>query len=171
MPKPYKTQPKPNTKRQPKAQPKKTPPKTKAKPVSLLKSKYYWFTLTLFILIFTATYGFLNNTPLLKELLILASILSVVALAFYVGFITKTGYSKRATFLFVGASVIGFSIWAATTLILSSMNLQTKIEDAAGLEFFAVTSLIICLAAGAFIGDLIGKNKDTITQFAAKLQK
>ena len=68
------------------------------------------------ILVFAVAVGFLMQISLGKELLILGSILSILGLTFYVGFKSSEGYSKRATFLFVGASIIGFSIWAVMVL-------------------------------------------------------
>lgn len=75
-----------------------------------MKSKYYWLTLALIILVFTFAYGYSTQISVGKELLILGSILSVVGFEFYIGFKPSASYDKRATFLFVGASIIGFGI-------------------------------------------------------------
>ncbi len=112
MPKTYpKTQPKKNKL-------KKKQLKDQQKPFSLLKSKYYWITLTVVILVFAVAFGYLTQLSLGKELLLLGTIFSVMGLAFYIGFKSTEGYSKRATFFFVGASIIGFCIWASTQLEL-----------------------------------------------------
>jgi preprotein translocase subunit SecY len=42
-------------------------------------------------------------------------------------------------------------------LSLNATELQTQIASAIGDDFFAITSLIICLILGAFIGNWIGE--------------
>ena len=147
----------------PKPKAKKAKPKYKdqPKPVSLMKSKAYWIALTLVMIVFTIAYGFAVNMSLEREALILGSIFAVIGLAFSLGF-KPSSYSKKATFIFVGASVVGFSIWAIIVISFNSMGINSKIASSIGLDFFALTSLIICLAFGAFIGDLIGKRKEKI---------
>ncbi|MGD0450388.1 MAG: hypothetical protein ABSA79_04940 [Candidatus Bathyarchaeia archaeon] len=155
MPKTYpKTQPK-------KTKSKKTKFKDQPKPVSLMKSKTYWTALTLIMVVFTFAYGFLTNISFEKEVMILGSILAVIGLAFSLGF-KPSSYNKKATFIFVGASIIGFGIWAVIVLSFNGTGINSQIAGSIGLDFFAVTSLIICLALGAFIGDLIGKNREKI---------
>jgi len=75
--------------------------------------------------------------------------------------VTPSGLSpgKRATFLFIGASVIGFGIWAAIVLVGGLYGLTAWLVNALGSQFFITTSLVICLSAGAFAGELIGRNK------------
>ena len=159
----------------PKTQPKKNKLKKKRlkdqpKPVSLLKSKYYWITLTVTILVFAVAVGFLMQISLEKELLILGSILSILGLTFYVGFKSSEGYSKRATFLFVGASLIGFSIWVVMVLSFNAVAVLSQISSLVGIDLFTITSLIICLVLGALIGDLIGKKRETIGLYAEKIR-
>jgi ABC-type antimicrobial peptide transport system permease subunit len=101
-----------------------------------------------------------------KEALILGSILLVIGFAFYIGFKPSESYSKRATFIFVGASIVGFSIWAVMVLSFNATGIHSQIASSIGDDFFAITSLIICLILGAFIGDLIGKNRKAIELFA-----
>ncbi len=84
----------------------------------------------------------------------------------------SANYDKRATFIFVGASIIGFSIWAAMVLSLNATGFDNKVVSSIGDSFFAVTTLIICLILGAFIGDLIGKNRAANSVvFANKFRK
>jgi uncharacterized membrane protein len=159
----------------PKTQPKKNKLKKKhlkdqPKPISLLKSKYYWISLTVTILVFAVAVGFLMQISLEKELLILGSILSILGLTFYVGFKSSEGYSKRATFLFVGASLIGFSIWVVMVLSFNATGVLSQISSSVGVDLFAITSLIICLVLGALIGDLIGKKRETISSYAEKIR-
>jgi hypothetical protein len=164
MPKTYpKTHPK-NTK------PKKTQPKAQPKPVSLMTRKSYWITLTSVILVFTFVYGYLMEISVEKEALILGSILLVVCFAFYIGFKPSTSYKKRATFIFVGASIVGFSIWAVMVLSFNATGINSQIASSIGDDSFAITSLIICLTLGAFIGDLIGKNREALRLFADKFR-
>jgi len=165
MPKTPKTYPhskKPQkTKQKPKAQPK----------VSLLKSKYYWIALTATILVFILAYGYLTQISVAKELLMLGSILSVLSFAFYLGFRASAGYNKRATFIYAGAAIIGFSIWALMIFAFNATVVMSQIADSIGVDFFAITSFIICMVLGAFIGELIGKNRETIAAFVGKFRK
>jgi hypothetical protein len=105
-----------------------------------------------------------------KELLILGSILSILGLTFYIGFKSSEGYSKRATFFFVGASIIGFSIWVVMVLSFNATGVLSQISSSVGVDLFAITSLIICLVLGALIGDLIGKKRVTISSYAEKIR-
>ena len=163
MPKTYpKTPPK-------KTKLKKNQPKAQPKP-SLLKSKYYWITLTVTILVFTVVLGYSIQISVGKELLMLGSIFSLIGFAFYIGFKPSENYDKRATFFFVGASIVGFSIWALMVLSFNASGIIAQISSSVGIDFFAITSLIICLILGAFIGDLIGKNRDKIALLAHKLR-
>ncbi|MCL4430521.1 MAG: hypothetical protein M1167_07185 [Chloroflexi bacterium] len=170
MPKTPKTYPKPHSKGQQKPTPKKTKPNAQPEKVSILKSKYYWLTLTLIILVFTIAFGYLMQISLGKELLMLGTIFSLIGFAFYIGFKSPQSYSKRATFIFVGASIVGFSIWAVMVLFFNATGLTAQISSSIGVDFFAITSLIICLVLGAFIGDLIGKKRDAVALFVDKLR-
>ena len=154
-----------------KIKPKKTKPKARPKPVSLLRRKSYWIMLTLIVLVFTFAYGYLTEISVEKEALILGSMLVVIGFAFYVGFEPSASYNKRATFIFVGASIIGFSIWAITVLSFNATGISMQIANSIGEDVFATTSLIICLTVGAFIGDLIGKKKEAIALFSEKIRK
>ncbi len=159
----------------PKAHPKKgklkkNPPKAQLKQASILKSKFYWITLTTIIIVFTVAYGVLTQIPLEKELLMLGAILSVLGFAFYIGFRNVIGYNKRATFIFVGASIVGFSIWVAIVLSFNAAGIISQIANSIGEEFFSATTLTICLVLGAFIGDLIGKNKEPVMSLAYELR-
>jgi hypothetical protein len=49
-------------------------------------------------------------------------------------------------------SVIGFGIWAAVALFF--MPQIIALND----DFFVAASLVICLTAGAFIGELLGRS-------------
>jgi hypothetical protein len=170
MPKKQKTYPKSNSKSQRKNKLKEKQAKTQPKPVSLFKSKYYWITLATTILIFIFALGYITHMSEEKELLMLGSILSVIGLAFYIGYKPSVNYDKQATFFFVGASIIGFGIWASIVLSLNASEILIQISNSVGDSFFVITSLTICLVLGAFIGDFIGKNRETILFFAHKFR-
>ena len=98
--------------------------------------------------------------------MMLVTVLLLIGFAFYIRFKpSTTTVNKRALFIFVGASVIGFSIWAVTVLSLNATELHTQIASAIGDDFFAITSLMICLISGAFIGDWIGEKREHISIF------
>jgi hypothetical protein len=98
---------------------------------------------------------------------------AIVALIGFIGYIRVTPSSmpttRRATFIFVGASVIGFSIWAAIVLVSNATGFMLQIVSSLGDQFFIVPSLVICLTVGAFIGDLIGKNNKVQAYLFSKL--
>lgn len=171
MPKTSKTNRKPYSKGQRKSTAKKTKPKAQPETVSILKSKYYWATLTLIILVFAIAVGYMTHVSLGAELLMLGTILSVISLAFYIGFKPSAGYNKRATFFFVGACIVGFCIWAIMVLSFNANGFISQIADSMGVDFFTITSLIICLVLGAFIGDLIGKNRENVMSLAYELRE
>jgi len=149
--------------------PSKTKPKQKVKPKlkhkepevpGITTKKTYWITLTALLAVVSAVFGVVMGIGLLQTAVLVAA---VVVLIGFIGFIrvspSTLSISKRATFLFVGASVIGFGIWAAMVLISNSTGFTAQIESSLGDQFFAVTSLTICLTGGAFIGEVIGRNK------------
>ena len=55
-------------------------------------------------------------------------------------------------------------------LALSATGIILQIVNLTGTSFFAITSLMICLISGAFMGDLIGKNRKAIELFANKFR-
>lgn len=152
--------------KKPKTKPK-TYPKNKRKVepehVNITSRKSYWIFLTLVMVIFGSVYGLYMKIAVAAIAILLSSVLSILAFAFYLKFNASTLTNRiRAAFIFAGASIVGFSIWAATLLSLSAAGLNTQIDTAMGYEFFAVTTQIICVITGAFIGELIGKNKESI---------
>jgi len=153
-----------------KTKPKKTQPKTQSKPVNITTRKSYWITLTSSTIVFTLAYGYLMKISLEKEAMIFGALLLLIGFAFYLAFKPSANYNKRATFIFVGASIIGFSIWALMVLSFDATGIHSQIASSIGDDFFALTSLMICLISGAFIGDLIGKNRKAIELFANKFR-
>ena len=157
MPKTSKNYPKTQHK---KTKPKKTQPKTQPKPVSITTRKSYWITLTLITTVFASVFGYSVNMPLERIVMMLVTVLLLIGFAVYIRFKpSTTTVNMRATFIFVGASVIGFSIWAVMVLALNATMLHSQVASAIDDDFFATTSLIICLISGAFIGDWIGENR------------
>ncbi len=153
----------------PKTPQKKTKSKTKNKaqptPVSITSSKTYWMVMTLLMVVFGGAYGYMMKVAVAGIGLLLASVLFLIGFAYYLKFKPSTlTKSSRATFLFTGA-LIGFVIWVAVAFLSNATGFSVQIEDSIGDNFFAITSLIICLTSGAFIGDQIGKNEEKIRLF------
>jgi FtsH-binding integral membrane protein len=125
---------------------------------SITKKKSYWVMLSVFIVAVFSVAGYiLDFVPVNLAVLMIA----IVLLISLIGYVSVTpsnlSKSKRGTFLFVGASVIGFSIWAIIMLILTNTGaIETVFDDETA--FLIFPSLIICLIIGSFIGELIGKN-------------
>ena len=142
MPKKQKMYPKSNSKSQRKNKPKGTQGRAQKKPVSIFKSKYYWISLVATILVFTFALGYILHMSEEKELLLLCSVLSVIGLAFYIGYKPSVNYDKRATFFFAGASIIGFGIWILMVLSLNAFGVLVQISISIGDSFFVITSLI-----------------------------
>lgn len=168
MPKPPKTKPK----NYPKTQPKKIKPKIQPKPVNITTSKFYWISLTTIIVIAVLGYGFLTGIAIQRIALILLTLLSVIALAWYIRVKPSTMPTKlRATYMFVGATVIGFSIWAVTVVVLGTTGLGIQVSNSLGDQLFIITSQVIFLVIGAFIGDWLGINRNLITGFFSKFKR
>ena len=143
--------------------------KTKAKTKSQLKAKRtpqpespgittkksYWVILTVVMAVTVFVAGFMVQLALEQIIFLTLSVVPLIGLIGYVRVTSSTlSWSKRATFLFVGASVIGFSIWAAIVIALSFAGLiATIFAD----QFFLFPSLVICLTVGAFIGEMLGQ--------------
>jgi hypothetical protein len=147
MPKPAKTRPKQKTKQKPKVQ---------SQTQSITSTKPYWIILTTMLAIVTAIFGALVSMSLERTALLIVTVVIVIG---FVGLL-RTGksslpLSKRATFIFAGASIIGFIIWAALTL----SGALAPVVLAVGQEFYVVNSLLTCLAAGAWIGELLSRSK------------
>jgi|WetSurMetagenome_2_1015567.scaffolds.fasta_scaffold440500_1 hypothetical protein len=167
MPKTPKTYPKPRSKDEKvKNKLKEKQAKAEPKTPSLLRNKYYWVFVALVLIVFTVVYGYLIQLSLGKEVLILGAILMVIAFAFYMAFKPYPTDRKRVILILIGMSIIGFSIWAVTVFLLNANGALVQIVNAVGDSFFAITSLIICLVIGAFIGDLIHKNMEKILALA-----
>ena len=165
-----KTQPRPHSKDQRKTRPKEKQSKAQQTQVSIFKNKYYWMFLSILILVLTVAFGYLAQISVGKELLMLATIFTLIGFAFYLGYKPSPTDKKKVLLILIGASIIGFSIWAVMVLAVNATGLLLPITSSTGTDFFAVTSLIICLVLGAFIGDLIGKNMENILFLAHKFR-
>ncbi len=151
MPKKPKTQPKKQLKKKQKDEP---------RPVSILSSKSYWVGLTVAMVVFGLALGIVSNVNPAAIAMMLGAVVAVIAFAGYLKF-TKSAIRMKykVTFIFAGVSIIGFLIWVATIYLIRIGNLEGLIVAPVGEGFFAITSLIICLVLGAFIGDLIGRSR------------
>lgn len=157
----------------PKNQPKKAKvkPKNKAEPktVSITSSKTYWLMLTLMMVVFGSVYSYIMKVAVAGIGLLLASVLFIIGFAYYLKFKpSPLKNSSRATFLFGGACIPGFGIWVAVILLSDVTGLWAQLAGSVGDYFFAITTLIICMISGAFIGDLIGFNKEKINLFFSR---
>jgi len=117
--------------------------------------KSYWIMLTVFIGILFSVACYLMTFPVEIIVVLTFSMMFLISLIGYVRLTpSNLSKSKRGTFLFVGASVIGFGIWAIIiTILIYTTGLATAFVN----QLFILTSLIICLTLGAFIGELMGK--------------
>ena len=109
MPKPSKTKPKQKVK-----------PKLKRKEPEvpgITTKKSYWITLTALLAVVSAVFGVVMGIGLLQTAVSGGCNRGAYWFyRFYSSYPFHFIFSKRATFLFVGASVIGFGIWAAIVL-------------------------------------------------------
>ena len=149
MPKPSKTKAK--TKTQLKA-------KRTAQPETLgiTTKKSYWIMLSIVMITVFSVVGYMMQLEIVEIAVLMIPIILIISLIGYVRITpSNLSKSKRGTFLFVGASVIGFSIWAIPAFILMTTGiLDSMIENL----FYVIPSLFICLIIGAFIGEFMGKN-------------
>ena len=140
----------------PSSKKKKNSPKARAEPqtAKFTAKKSYWITLTAVFAVVSAVFGEVQGFDLLQTALLVVSISAAIGMVGFISVSPSTlSFSKRATFIFVGASVVGFGIWAVLALVVFP-QLGALVDG-----FFILTSFIICLVIGAFIGELIGRNK------------
>jgi len=132
--------------------------KRNAKPEApgITTKKSYWVMLTVVMAVAVAVAGFIVKLSAEQIAFLTVTIAMAIALIGYVRLTPSTlSVSKRATFLFFGAAVIGFGVWTA---IILSLYATGSIENIFSDQFFVFPSLIISLAGGAFIGELLGRN-------------
>lgn len=165
MPKTPKTQPKKQLKTKAKQ-------KVQPKNVSITSHKSYWIALTFTMIFFGIFSGYSTKMTFGAIGLLIGSVLTLIALGFYLNFYPSAlKKTQRALYLMIGASIIGFCIWAAIALLLIATSLMPQVVNVIGSSFFAITSLIICLTIGAFIGELLGKNQEAFARFFDKFRK
>jgi len=142
-----------------------------SEPVNITKSKFYWITLTIITVIAVLGYGIVANVRIDQIGLILAAVLSVIGVAGYVGLRPSILTAKtRATYLFVGAAVIGYGIWAAMVLTLAVSGVGAQFPNVLGSQLFIVASQITFLAIGAFIGEHLSTS-DAFQAFAGRIKQ
>ena len=151
MPKPSKTKPKQKVKPKRNAEPEET---------SFTTKKAYWITLSGVLAITAAVLSLLIGLDATRAVIFTITVLVPIGVYGYIRVTpSNLSLSKRLTFLFIGASVIGFGIWAAIVLIGGFYGLTASLVNAWGSQFFVTTSLVICFSVGIFVGELIGKIK------------
>jgi ABC-type transport system involved in cytochrome c biogenesis permease component len=146
----------------------KTKPKQKIKPKhkvepepAITTKKSYWIILAVVLTLSSAVLGLMSGLDIKRTAILAVTILApICALGYHKVTPSDLTLSKRATFLLIGISVIGFGIWAAIVLIGGVYGTTAMLVGALGSQFFVVTSLVICLSIGAFVGELIGNNKE-----------
>lgn len=127
---------------------------------NITTKKAYWVVLAGVLAVASATLAVLMGLDTVRTAILVVTILVPIGVYGYIRVTpSNLSLSKRLTFLFIGASVIGFSIWAAIVLIGGTYGLTAMLMGALGSQFFITTSLVICLSTGIFMGELIGKNK------------
>lgn len=139
-------------------------PKAKRQPEpevpGITTKKGYWLMLAAVLGVASAVLGLTSGLDAGQTAFLVVAILAPIGC---IGFIRVTpsalSISKRLTFIFMGTSIIGFGIWAAIILLGNRYGLGALVE-AWGDQFFAVTTLVICLSVGTLIGELIGRNKE-----------
>jgi len=140
----------------------KTKRKVQPETPGITTKKWYWVMLTIVMVAVFSVAGSIMGLTLPNIVVLMITIVFLCGLMGYVGTTPSVlPKSKRATFLFVGASIIGFGIWAVIMLISMGAGLIENIVD----SFFIIPSLILCLIAGSFIGELMGRNKRIQTFF------
>ncbi len=153
MPKPAKSKAKPKVKPNRKAKAEPEAPGITTKPM-------YWLVLAAVLAVVSAVFGLTMGLDAVKLAILVAAVVVPVGCIGYVRVSpSKLTISKRATFLFMGVSIIGFGIWAAIVMVGGNYGLTAQITEALGSQFFVVTSLAICLSVGSVIGELIGRSK------------
>jgi hypothetical protein len=134
--------------------------KTKQKPQpetpGLTTNKWYWIMLTIVMVAVFSVASYLVDFRLEQIVVLMFAIALLIGLIGYVR-ITPSNLpmSKRATFLFIGASVIGFGSWAIIIFVALTTGL---IENLNVTSFYVLPSFIISMIIGAFIGEMLGKN-------------
>ena len=151
MPKPTKKKPKQKTKSKSRIEP---------EAPSITTKGSYWIAVGIVLAIASAFLALSMGLEVAQIAILVVTVLVPIGVWGYSRVTpSKLSISKRATFLFIGLSVIGFSIWATIVLVGGVYGITAQMMNTLGDQFFITTSLVICLSSGAFIGELIGRNK------------
>ena len=150
---------------------KKTNAKAPVQPVNITKSKFYWIALSIVIVVCILILGVAKNIPVQQVALIMVTVLSVLGLAGYIRVKpSNLTIKSRATYLFVGGTVIGYSAWAVTVILLAVTGLGAQVANPLGNQLFIISSQIIFTVMGAFVGDFLSKNMAFLS-FAGKIKE
>ena len=127
---------------------------------SITTKKSYWVMLAVVLAVASVGFGLIMGLDALRIAILAAAVVVPIGTIGYIKISpSKLPLSKRATLLFIGVSVIGFSIWAAIVLVGGRYGLVETMTTTLGSQFFIVTSLSICFSVGALLGELIGRIK------------
>lgn len=145
--------------------------KVKPEPVSITKSKFYWIGLSIVTILAIVAVGFFSGIEVQKVALILVTVISVLAFAWYLRVKLSVLTSKtRATYIFVGAAAFGFGIWAVLAVTLAVTGLGVQLGNVWGDQLFIVTSQVIFIVIGSFVGEYLSTN-NTFQAFVGKIRQ
>lgn len=123
-----------------------------------------WIILTIASVVIAILTGVFSNIPLENTLTVITIILIANGFGIYIR-LKPSKSGNRAFFIFVGASVLGFLLWAMVIMTMNSTGISVSITRHSGKtgSYFAwIASLIICWVIGGFIGDLIGRRRNYV---------
>ena len=133
--------------------------KAKPEPVSITKSKFYWIGLIIVTVAAIVLIGIISGIIVQKLTMIMVTILLVLAFAWQVRVKQSTlSLKTRATYIFVGAAILGFGVWALFILTLAATGIGVSFANALGDQFLIITSQIIFIVIGGFIGEYLSAN-------------
>jgi hypothetical protein len=145
--------------------------KIKSEPANITTSKFYWIGLIIFTVIAILAVGIFSSIAVQKLALIMVTVLFVLAFAWQLRVKQSDLTAKtRATYIFVGAAVIGYSIWAIMVILLAATGFGIQLGNILGDQLFIAASQIIFLVVGGFIGDYLSTNS-AFQGFADKIRQ
>lgn len=123
-----------------------------------------WIVFTIASIIIALITGIFSNIPLENTLTVITIILIANGFGIYIR-LKPSKSGNRAFFIFVGASILGFLLWAMVIMLMNSTGISVSITRHSGQigSYFAwIASIIICWIIGGFIGDVIGRRRNYV---------